>query len=103
MATGRSKPTRRLIPQAIVEQLLGYAPGWIDTVGAVGAAPKKGEKEAYDTRSRLAAAKIGLDLFSRVAVDGDVNAAGKALLDKLNELEDEAEKDADSTNGRTPD
>ena len=100
MAKGRNKPTRRLIPQAIVDQLLSYAPGWIDTVGVVGAAPKKGENEPYDTRARIAAAKIGLDLFSKLAVDGDVNAAGKALLDKLNELEDEASESP--SNGNSP-
>jgi len=99
MAKGRQLPTRRRIPQAIVDQLLEYAPGWIHTIGKVGAPPKTGEKEAYDVRSRLAAAKTGLDLFSKLAIDGDVGEAGKALLDKLNKLQDDADAADDP---RTP-
>ncbi len=85
---GRSKPSDDLktrIARVVLEEGIRYLPGWLETLGKMGAPPKKGEA-VLDPRSRVSAAKTGVDFVTKFIGDAGASAAGEQLLRRLEEV-----------------
>ena len=85
---GRSKPSDDLkarIARVVLEEGIKYLPGWLETLGNMGAPPKKGDP-VMDPRSRVSAAKTGVDFVTKFIGDAGASAAGEKLLKELEKV-----------------
>ena len=85
---GRSKPSDDLkarIARVVLEEGIKYLPGWLETLGQMGAPPEK-DKPVIDPRSRVSAAKTGVDFVTKFIGDAGASAAGEKLLKELEKV-----------------
>jgi hypothetical protein len=80
-------PLKEKISRIILENIGDYIPGWLETLGKLGAPPKAGVKQVVDGRTRVTAAKTGMDLVSKLLPDVASGAGGQSLLEKLSRAE----------------
>jgi len=73
------------IARIVLEEAIPYLPGWMETLGKLGAPPEKGEA-VIDPRSRVSAAKTGVDFVTKFIGDAGASAAGEKLLRRLEEV-----------------
>ena len=73
------------IARIVLEEAAGYLPGWLETLGVLGSPPKKGAP-VIDPRSRVSAAKTGVDFVTKFIGDAGASAAGEQLLRRLEEV-----------------
>ncbi len=84
--------------EEIANLIVEYVPGWLKTIGDIGAPPdgdqadRKGQAKYAAPNVRAQAAKIGLDLFSKMVGDGEA-PKGKELLAKLKQAREMKEGD----------
>ena len=73
------------IARVVLEEAIAYLPGWLETLGKMGSPPKKGDP-VMDPRSRVSAAKTGVDFVTKFIGDAGASAAGEQLLRRLEEV-----------------
>jgi hypothetical protein len=86
----------------IQKKLEEYAPGWLDTLGELGAPPDNTggkTKPSVAPNVRAQAAKVGLDLYSKMVGPGGAVPKGKALIEALAAARNGDQPDDDESDG----
>ncbi len=76
-------PLKENISRIILQNIGNYIPGWLQTLGELGAPTKAGKKELVDGRTRVQAAKTGMDIVNKLLPDVGSSSGGEELLRRL--------------------
>lgn len=76
-------PLKEKISNIILENIGKYIPGWLETLGKLGAPPKGKSPLVVDGKTRVAAAKTGMDLVNKLLPDVGSSSGGEELLKGL--------------------
>ncbi|KKL08195.1 hypothetical protein LCGC14_2578250, partial [marine sediment metagenome] len=90
------------IAEIVLQSAIPYLPGWMETLGKLGSPPEKGEP-IIDPRSRVSAAKTGVDFVTKFIGDAGASAAGKDLLEELEKIGRAADPEPSESGSRPED
>lgn len=76
-------PLKEKVSRIILENIGDYIPGWLQTLGELGAPPRARSKLTVDAKTRVSAAKTGMDIVNKLLPDVSESAGRQALLEKL--------------------